>query len=259
MVNSKRQALKNILLTHFLPCFLLGLTTISFIHVQLDESAGLLESMRSMRFYLNCVINGLLDAALIVGFHSLQNYRHRKKNPLAVHWTPLSMPHSPQEIWAAGVVAFFAGSVSIILVLFPEGLVVTTILVLFLIYEHLRFFFRRVGQILAPDCTATWKDVGTFFFTYGTILGAFAMINASMELIHGLMEETLPFGFASDSSVFIDSLYFTTVTMTTLGFGDITPKTPDAKLLITAECLIGYVMFALMVGCITKGVIHQKR
>jgi len=41
---------------------------------------------------------------------------------------------------------------------------------------------------------------------------------------------------------FDDDLYYSAVTFTTLGFGDVAPKTEFAALLITAEVVVGYIM-----------------
>ena len=43
-------------------------------------------------------------------------------------------------------------------------------------------------------------------------------------------------------------LYFSFVTMTTLGFGDITPKTPQAGAFVTAQAIVGQMYLAVLVA-----------
>lgn len=43
-----------------------------------------------------------------------------------------------------------------------------------------------------------------------------------------------------DSNILIDSLYFTTISQTSTGYGDITPATPIAKFLTTIHLLLAY-------------------
>jgi hypothetical protein len=45
-----------------------------------------------------------------------------------------------------------------------------------------------------------------------------------------------------------DYLYYTVVTFTTLGFGDIVPSQPLAKFVVALEVLIGYVMLGILIG-----------
>ena len=52
-----------------------------------------------------------------------------------------------------------------------------------------------------------------------------------------------------------DYLYFSVVVMTTLGFGDIYPATTAARIIVAMQCLTSYVMFALMIGIITRGIL----
>jgi hypothetical protein len=44
----------------------------------------------------------------------------------------------------------------------------------------------------------------------------------------------------------LTALYFATVTQASLGFGDITPKTQQARLLTTIHCLLGWMPFMLV-------------
>ncbi len=49
-------------------------------------------------------------------------------------------------------------------------------------------------------------------------------------------------------TVLFDCLYFSIVTITTLGYGDITPRTASAKVLANLEVLMGVVLFAIALG-----------
>lgn len=45
-----------------------------------------------------------------------------------------------------------------------------------------------------------------------------------------------------------EALYFSFVTLTTLGYGDITPKTPAAKMLVSFEAVVGQLFLAVLVA-----------
>lgn len=54
-----------------------------------------------------------------------------------------------------------------------------------------------------------------------------------------------------------DSFYFSVVTFTTLGFGDITPLTFCGKLLVISEVVLGYIMLGLLVAIISRRIIGE--
>ena len=56
-------------------------------------------------------------------------------------------------------------------------------------------------------------------------------------------------------NVFFDSFYFSVITFTTLGYGDILPLNNIAKAVVISEVLIGFVMLGLLVGIISRKVI----
>ena len=51
---------------------------------------------------------------------------------------------------------------------------------------------------------------------------------------------------------FIDSFYFSTVTLTTLGFGDIFPTTQLGKLFVAAQGVFGFFIFALLASMLFR-------
>ena len=61
-----------------------------------------------------------------------------------------------------------------------------------------------------------------------------------------------------DSHDIYNALYFTVITMTTVGFGDFIPISYFSKMILVAECLTCYVMLGIMIGLIVRGIRPQK-
>lgn len=51
---------------------------------------------------------------------------------------------------------------------------------------------------------------------------------------------------------YVDSLYFSVITLTTIGYGDIVPKTDAGKLFTTAYVLVGIGILAAVVNLLLK-------
>ena len=58
-----------------------------------------------------------------------------------------------------------------------------------------------------------------------------------------------------DVTSLADYLYFAIVVMTTLGFGDIYAATTAVRLIVALQCLTSHIMFGLMIGIITLGIL----
>ena len=75
---------------------------------------------------------------------------------------------------------------------------------------------------------------------------------STLELLHpgsfsAVREENNPvIHFGDEHS--IDALYFSFVTLTTLGYGDITPRSDTAKMLVALEALVGQLFLAILVA-----------
>ena len=55
---------------------------------------------------------------------------------------------------------------------------------------------------------------------------------------------------------FLDSVYFTLVTLTTLGYGDISPTTQLGKLVVAGEVTLGIIVISLFLTSISSRVIR---
>ncbi|WP_325063851.1 NAD-binding protein [Chachezhania sediminis] len=87
----------------------------------------------------------------------------------------------------------------------------------------------------------------------------FALVGVLLTMGYGVLGGyVLGKGFTPAIGNFSDALYFTVVTMSTVGYGDITPKTPDARLFTASLIVLGLVVFATSLTTIAGPVIHSR-
>ena len=80
-------------------------------------------------------------------------------------------------------------------------------------------------------------------------MGFFAFILLIVSIINFCFRDY--FGL-SDINDFFDSLYFTMITVTTIGYGDITPISTLGKIIVAFEGFIGFFLFALAASIILR-------
>ena len=75
------------------------------------------------------------------------------------------------------------------------------------------------------------------------------------------MPEKFNFGREAIGSRFVDSIYFSGMTLTTVGFGDISPVAPGMKLVAIIEAVSGFGLISLAVTylIVVYGALQQKR
>lgn len=56
---------------------------------------------------------------------------------------------------------------------------------------------------------------------------------------------------------FFDAIYWATISLTTVGYGDIVPVTPVGRLVTIVSSLFGIAIIALPSGIITAGIMHE--
>lgn len=92
--------------------------------------------------------------------------------------------------------------------------------------------------------------------TVGTL---FALIGVALTLGFGVLGGyALGKGFTPAITDFSSAFYFTIITLSTVGYGDITPTTPDARLFTVSLVLLGLLVFATSLTTIV-GPIFNKR
>lgn len=87
---------------------------------------------------------------------------------------------------------------------------------------------------------ASRRKISVFLFAVLTLV---VVIGALMYMIEGPQH-----GFDSIPT----SMYWTIVTLTTVGYGDLSPKTPLGKLLASVVMTLGYAIIAVPTGIVTS-------
>lgn len=126
---------------------------------------------------------------------------------------------------------FYAGSQSLMVL---RGL---RLLRVFRIFKLTRYVSEM--QFLIVALKGSMRKISVFMFF------VFALV-----VILGSIMYTAEHGQNGFNSI-PDSIYWAIVTITTVGYGDITPATPAGKLVASAIMLIGYAIIAVPTGIIT--------
>jgi voltage-gated potassium channel Kch len=100
----------------------------------------------------------------------------------------------------------------------------------------------------------------------GALCG-FLLILMMFMAVHGLIEALrpdsyrtagLPFSERSDAMVLASFQYFSTITLTTVGFGDIVPVTPAARLVTGLEAMVGQLYLAVVIATLVGRVASRR-
>ena len=105
----------------------------------------------------------------------------------------------------------------------------------------------------------TWRDTNPYLYMvstswprfFGWILLSYVVTNCVFALVYfGLGPGTLRGGLDADPATarFLQSFFFSSQTLTTVGFGAISPATPAANTLAALEALFGLLGFAVATG-----------
>lgn len=104
------------------------------------------------------------------------------------------------------------------------------------------------SRVISKSLAASRRKISVFLFTIAMIV---MIIGAVMYLVEG---ESNP-GFSSIPL----SVYWAIVTLTTVGFGDITPQTALGQFLSAVIMIIGYAIIAVPTGIVSAEMVEQNR
>lgn len=106
--------------------------------------------------------------------------------------------------------------------------------------------YTHASNQLAEALKSSKEKITVFL---GTVVFMVFSIGAVMYLVEGKEN-----GFTSIPQ----SVYWAIVTMTTVGFGDITPKTPLGQFISSILMIVGYGVIAVPTGLVTAEMVAQK-
>jgi inward rectifier potassium channel len=122
----------------------------------------------------------------------------------------------------------------------------------------LRRAIRKDGEFNVKRRGRTWRDVSPYLFLLNTpwtaffalILAAFITVNIIFACLYfwvGGIERVNHLD-VSALSRFLDAFFFSTQTLTTVGYGNIWPQTAAANLIAAAEAMTGLLSFTVATG-----------
>lgn len=141
-----------------------------------------------------------------------------------------------------GVIDLLAVLPTYLSILFPPGrfLVALRILRVLRIFRILKLaHYVREAAVLSSALRASRRKIIVFVYTVLTIV---VVVGSLMYLIEGPES-----GFTSIPQ----SIYWAIVTLTTVGYGDISPQTPGGKVLACMLMIVGYGIIAVPTGIVT--------
>ncbi len=107
-------------------------------------------------------------------------------------------------------------------------------------------YFTNQGELIIIALKASFRKIGVFLFA---ILNIVIIIGAIMYVVEG--EDS---GFDSIPR----SIYWAIVTITTVGYGDISPITPLGQFISSIIMIIGYAIIAVPTGIVSAEITKQN-
>lgn len=126
--------------------------------------------------------------------------------------------------------------------------------------DHAGFGYAHLLIMLGFFIWVTWQATRRVLFT-GTIDGnkivgaicIYVLLGLIWAILYVFIAEVIPGAFNGIAQApwidnFATAIYFSFVTMTTLGYGDISPVTPLARFLVYMEAIVGVFYMAILVA-----------
>lgn len=246
MLQFSAPGFRTVLQRDFNLCFFISLTVLSLYP---DVNRSIIGAQRSESFLYLVIptFNGIYTTLLTLLLHQGLIRKEFIRQYYADNLRSLT------------AVSFLAGFLSIYITLSAFGTYVISLLIIYLAYLNVKDFARRLSGLLQPDTLATAADLGEFANFFINLLITFAVINLSINSIHHSLTLPEAFNFGNGLSAIVNALYFSIITMTTVGYGDIIPHTAIARIVVALECLTSYLMLGIMIGIITRGITFTKK
>ncbi len=100
---------------------------------------------------------------------------------------------------------------------------------------------------------AIWSARAKVAVFLSVVLIAIVIVGSAMHLIEGSTDDSVRTGFDSIP----ESMYWAVVTMTTVGYGDVSPSTALGKAMAAAMMILGYCMIIVPTGIVSAELAHS--
>lgn len=163
----------------------------------------------------------------------------------------LSVPHPKKYVFSFMGIVDFLSILPAYLSLFITGssyFIVIRILRLLRVFRIFKLTrYTKEARVLFMAMRASWPKISVFL---GTVLSIIVIMGTVMYLIEGPKS-----GFDSIPL----SVYWAIVTLTTVGYGDISPQTPLGQIIASAVMIMGYSILAVPTGIVSVEIAEAQR
>lgn len=239
MLNISFNRLQKIFIRDFNLCFFASLCLLS-LHPQILSKISLASDI--MLYWILPIMSGLVIGGLFLFLN---------RNLAKLKYTQRYYNNDKKCLF---IVAFCSGFMAVYISVSPIYTYLISSFIIFLAIMNIKDFIGELKSILSPNTYATPNIIGDFFGFFINLVISFTVINLSINSLHIYNNVPQAFEFGNGAAHVIDAFYFTVITMTTVGYGDITPQTIIAKVMVSFECLTSYLLFGIMIGIITRGI-----
>ena len=237
---------RSIMQRDFNLCFFVSLSILA-LYPDSDRSLHELPHSGWFLYFVIPTFNGIYTTLVCLFLH---HYLIRKK---------FTQNYYNADLKSLIVVSFLAGFLSIYITVSGLGTYAVSLLIIYIAYLNVKDFARRLTGLLEPDTLATPADLSEFGNFFTNLLITFVVINLSLNSLHDSLTLPEAFNFGHGLNAIVNALYFSVITMTTVGYGDIIPHTAIARVIVALECLTSYLMLGIMIGIITRGITFTKK
>ena len=239
MLNISFNRLQKIFIRDFNLCFFVGLCLLS-LHPQILSKINLTSDI--MLYWVLPLAGGLLIGLFFLFLNrNLAKLKYTKR-------------YYSDDKKCLFIVAFLSGFMAVYISVGPVYTYLISAFIIFLAAMNIKDFIVELKNILSPNTYATPSIIGDFFSFFINLVISFTVINLSINSLHIYNNVPQAFAFGNGPAHVIDAFYFTVITMTTVGYGDITPQTVIARVIVSFECLTSYLLLGIMIGIITRGI-----
>lgn len=228
-------------------CVFVGLILLSLHHKIVLYNLPDFNS-KTMAFLTVPLVNGILTMI----FYLVLNHYFAKR-----HYTDYSF--NSENKTALGITSFIGGVFCCFITADETWTYVITGVIIYAAYRCVRLFIGKLSALLSPDEKAKPQDLAEFMLFFINLVISFSVINLTLNTIHFRLGAETAFNFSQGVQGILDAVYFSLITMTTVGYGDIYPHSEIARLFVGLECLTSYILLGIMIGIISRGVELKRK